>query len=97
MGRLSALPQERPPHLPAAALIPLPRFPISPVQVAKAVMSGQRPPIPPPDQLPGGTFAGLDDYILLMERCWAQVCVHVCACVRVARACGQSYFGDSPG
>lgn len=38
-------------------------------------MEGGRPPIPPRQDLPGkdtAAFEGLDDYIKLMQQCWAQ-------------------------
>lgn len=41
-----------------------------PAQVVGKVMRGERPEVPPRDQLPGPdtrTFAGLDDYIALMR------------------------------
>ena len=41
-------------------------------QVTKSVIEGQRLPFPPPEQLPGGTFEGLEGYCALIERCWAQ-------------------------
>lgn len=45
-------------------------------QLIKLITSGGRPPIPEPTKLPGseagGQFDGLDDYIALMQRCWAQ-------------------------
>ncbi len=42
-------------------------------QVVNAVTSGQRLPIPSADVLPGAgeQFAGLDDYLDLMQACWA--------------------------
>ncbi len=51
-------------------------------------MDGHRLAIPPRDQLPGpdtASFAGLDAYIALMQRCWAQVrpvfaWLHPCIC-----------------
>ena len=39
------------------------------------IMSGRRLDIPPPSELPGpeaGGWAGLGDYIALMQRCWSQ-------------------------
>lgn len=72
---------ERPP-LPNPPLI-LPTIPTHPcthpphLQIARQVMDGGRPPIPPPDQLPGGgggAFAaeGLSRYVSLLQACWAQ-------------------------
>lgn len=45
------------------------------LQIAVSVAEGGRLPIPPRVELPGAdtpTFAGLDRYISLMQRCWAQ-------------------------
>ena len=69
--------------LPAFAAQPLsPRarahdccLPPSPAQLFKAVMEGQRPAVPDRAALPGpgaAAFAGLDDYVALMRRCWEQ-------------------------
>ncbi len=44
-------------------------------QLVKFVAQGGRPPIPERHQLPGkdtARFEGLDAYIALMQRCWAQ-------------------------
>ena len=35
-------------------------------------MEGARPPVPPAERIPGGSFQGLPGYLALMERCWAQ-------------------------
>eukprot|EP00887_Chlorella_sp_A99_P004769 scaffold4.g4769.t1 len=43
--------------------------------IASQVQSGQRPPVPPPEQLPGPdnfAFQGLGAYLDLMHACWAQ-------------------------
>ena len=48
----------------------------NPWQVVTVVMDGGRLPIPTRDNLPGpdtDTFEGLDDYIELMNRCWAHI------------------------
>ena len=48
----------------------------NPWQVVTMVMEGGRLSIPSRDALPGpdtGAFQGLDDYIELMRRCWAQI------------------------
>ncbi len=42
------------------------------IQVSSLIINGSRPPIPAPDELPGGEFEELDDYVTLMQRCWAQ-------------------------
>lgn len=39
-------------------------------QIISWLLEGQRPRIP--DELTGGRFDGIDKYIALMERCWAQ-------------------------
>ncbi|KAL4421962.1 hypothetical protein ABPG77_007904, partial [Micractinium sp. CCAP 211/92] len=47
----------------------------SPWALVGKLMDGHRLAIPPRDQLPGpdtASFAGLDAYIALMQRCWAQ-------------------------
>ncbi|GAB4822575.1 hypothetical protein N2152v2_009621 [Parachlorella kessleri] len=44
-------------------------------QLIKHVRAGGRPPVPPQHELPGregGEAGGLDDYVALMQRCWAQ-------------------------
>lgn len=41
-------------------------------QIIKPVSDGERLEIPPPEQLPGGGFAGLPAYLDLLGRCWAQ-------------------------
>ncbi|GAB4822570.1 hypothetical protein N2152v2_009616 [Parachlorella kessleri] len=44
-------------------------------QLIKHVAAGGRPPIPARQELPGregGEAGGLDDYVALMRRCWAQ-------------------------
>jgi serine/threonine protein kinase len=41
-------------------------------QIVTQLRTGGRPTIPPADQLPGGTFPGLQAYVALMQRCWAQ-------------------------
>ena len=33
---------------------------------------GARPPVPPAERVPGGSFSGLPGYVALMQRCWAQ-------------------------
>ena len=43
--------------------------------VPGTIASGGRLPLPPRDSLPGpgsGDWPGLDAYVALMERCWAQ-------------------------
>jgi hypothetical protein len=45
------------------------------MQVVKFITSGRRLPMPSRDAMPGpesGAFEGLDGYIALMNRCWAQ-------------------------
>jgi len=46
------------------------------VQLIKHVAAGGRPPVPPRQELPGreggGEAGGLDAYMALMRRCWAQ-------------------------
>lgn len=41
-------------------------------QIMASIKEGQRPEIPPWDQLPGAPGLGLDRYIRLMQCCWAQ-------------------------
>ncbi len=41
-------------------------------QVMRLVLNGGRPAIPGPEEVQGGGFAGLGDYVALMQRCWAQ-------------------------
>lgn len=50
--------------------------PHQPPQLVSFVTHGGRPQVPPRDQLPGedtAQFEGLEAYIDLMQRCWAQV------------------------
>lgn len=47
----------------------------NPWQLVSHVVAGGRLDVPPRNALPGpdtAAFAGLDDYISLMQRCWAQ-------------------------
>lgn len=46
----------------------------NPWLVVTAVVGGRRPEIPPPKELPGNSadFPGLDAYIALINKCWAQ-------------------------
>lgn len=50
--------------------------PVLVVQIVSAVLGGRRLELPPADQLPGfpvgGPPDGLQSYVDLMERCWAQ-------------------------
>ena len=53
----------------------LPWAALNPWQIANLVISGGRLDLPPRDQLPGADTArwgGLDAYMVLMQRCWAQ-------------------------
>ncbi|KAI7845286.1 hypothetical protein COHA_001129 [Chlorella ohadii] len=48
---------------------------VSPWSIVGKLMDGERPEVPPREQLPGpdtDIFAGLDNYVALMRRCWAQ-------------------------
>ena len=57
---------------PVRAVAPTPHLPPPPPQVARMVVSGERPAIPPARLLPGPgarEFAGLDDYCRLTR--WA--------------------------
>ena len=48
---------------------------MGPWVICGALFHGNRPQLPPRDELPGpdtAAFAGLDAYIALMQRCWAQ-------------------------
>ncbi len=47
----------------------------NPWQLVSHVTAGGRLEVPPRQALPGpdtATFVGLDDYVALMQRCWAQ-------------------------
>ena len=46
-------------------------IPVRCAQIMLAVQRGERPEVPEPGHLPGGTFVGLSHYIKLMRRCWA--------------------------
>lgn len=53
----------------------LPKFPSPHVQLVTLVVGGGRLEIPPRDRLPGydtAAFSGLDAYVALLKRCWAQ-------------------------
>lgn len=41
-------------------------------QLAKLVMAGGRPPLPGPANVRGGWFESLDEYVELLQSCWAQ-------------------------
>ena len=45
-----------------------------PLQIATDVMSGARPDIPEPASLPGSGegLPGLENYVQLLRKCWAQ-------------------------
>lgn len=55
-------------------LAPKPGMVHTGVQILNGVTHGQRPPIPSLEELPGAEqeFGGLDEYLDLMQRCWAQ-------------------------
>lgn len=42
------------------------------LQIGKSLMDGARPPIPGPLDVKGGWFDMMDDYMALIEGCWAQ-------------------------
>jgi hypothetical protein len=47
----------------------------NPWGIVSTIISGGRLPIPPVEDLPGpgaAEFAGLEEYMALMNRCWAQ-------------------------
>ena len=51
----------------------------NPWQLVSHVMAGGRPEVPPRQALPGpdtASFAGLDDYVLLMRSCWEHAPEH---------------------
>ena len=57
-------------------LSPAPTLAMLCLQVVALVTEGQqRPELPPKEDMPGDSrsFAGLDEYIQLMNRCWHQV------------------------
>lgn len=41
--------------------------------VAMVTEQSMRPELPTADMLPGGSFAGYDEYVELMHSCWHQV------------------------
>ena len=46
------------------------------MKIVSSLMRGDRLPVPPREHLPGPDtlrFTGLDAYVALMQRCWAQV------------------------
>lgn len=42
------------------------------LQIGKSLMDGMRPPISAPLEAKGGWFDMIDDYVALIESCWAQ-------------------------
>ncbi|KAI7844896.1 hypothetical protein COHA_001545 [Chlorella ohadii] len=49
--------------------------PMQPFKIARTVVSGIRPAVPPANELPGpgaSNFASLDEYCSIMRACWAQ-------------------------
>ena len=73
----------------------LPWAAANPWNLASHVLAGGRPEVPPREALPGpdtAAFAGLEDYVELMQRCWSQApqdrptFQHIVPALRWARA-----------